>query len=93
MKNLKLIFSLSALAGTALLLATAPGNSATSASQCLRMNMTAAECACQDALDSGSSSAIRQFRRLYPRSDTACNATASTGAAWYPHEQEFLTKD
>jgi hypothetical protein len=39
---------------------------------------TKAECACLVALDTGSRSALRKFLQLYPRSDTACNALAST---------------
>jgi hypothetical protein len=37
-----------------------------------------AECACEIALNSGSRNTLRQFLLLYPRSDTACNAQAST---------------
>jgi hypothetical protein len=39
---------------------------------------TKAECACQMALEIGSKNALRKFMRLYPRSNTACNALAST---------------
>ena len=40
--------------------------------------LTRAEQACQQALDDGSEEALRKFLKLYPSSDTACYALAST---------------
>ena len=94
MKKLTAFFSISALAGAALLLAAAPGNTASYTSDEPEVNMAAAERACQIALDTGSAKALQQYRRLYPSADTACNATASTGRMWTrPEERKFLTVD
>ena len=43
--------------------------------------LTEAECACQAALDQGTTNALKDFLRLYARDadDTACGALASTG--------------
>jgi hypothetical protein len=80
MKNLKSLFSVTALAATALttLALTMSSGSAISAK---RSCGTKAECACQIALDSGSTRALRAFLRLYPKSNTACGALASTAVA------------
>ena len=42
--------------------------------------LTEAECACQAALDQGTTNALKDFLRLYARdaNDTACGALAST---------------
>ncbi len=80
MKTLAVAIKLSTLAATALIIASISSQAATSSKQCRRMGLNAAECACQDALNSGSQLAIKKFLRLYPRSDTACNAINSTAA-------------
>jgi hypothetical protein len=48
------------------------------ASNCRKMGLSSAECACKIALVSGSQNALRSFLQKYPGSDTACNALAST---------------
>jgi hypothetical protein len=75
MNSTKSIFSITAFAATALttLALTVSSGSAVSANCGSK-----AECACQIALDSGSKSAMRTFKRLYPHSNTACSALNST---------------
>lgn len=43
--------------------------------------LTEAECACQAALDEGTTNALKDFLKLYAKdaNDTACGALASTG--------------
>jgi hypothetical protein len=43
--------------------------------------LTEAECACQAALDEGTTNALKSFLRLYAKNadETACGALASTG--------------
>jgi hypothetical protein len=83
MKNIKTLLGISALAvaaATAFYIGTISANAATKCT-------TRAECACQVALDSGSSSALRTFMRLYPHSDTACNAVNSTAVIGFDDNQ------
>jgi hypothetical protein len=67
-RSMRSIAALAATATAVLFLTTVSGNAASSGSQK----------ACQNALDMGTKSALRAFLRKYPKSDTACNALAST---------------
>jgi hypothetical protein len=67
-RSMRSIAALAATATAVLFLTTVSGNAASSGSQK----------ACQNALDIGTKSALRAFMRKYPKSDTACNALAST---------------
>ena len=78
MKTVKVVFSLAALAGSALVLASISGQAANTSASCKKGGLSGAECACQLALDTGSSVALQKFLRIYPHADTACNAQAST---------------
>jgi hypothetical protein len=75
MKKLNAILKISGLMSTALVLMTISGEAA---SNCRKMGLSKAECACSAALSTGSQSALRKFLQVYPGSDTACNAMAST---------------
>jgi hypothetical protein len=83
MNSRKSIFGITALAATALatLALTVSSGSAISANCGSK-----AECACQVALDSGSRSAMRTFKRLYPHSNTACNALNTTSESGRPFD-------
>ena len=73
-KPIKSIATLAMSATAVVFLTAASGNAATSGSG-------KAEIACQQALNIGSSSALRAFLRTYRNSNTACNALASTASA------------
>ena len=77
MVNRKLL-SLSIIAATAATGIFLSLGSVQAANFCNTKGYNKAECACQVALDTGSRSALRLFLKRYPRSDTACNAMAST---------------
>jgi uncharacterized membrane protein YgcG len=70
-KSMRNFATLAATATAVLFLTAVSGNAASSSSQI----------ACQKALDIGTKSALRAFMRAYPKSDTACNALASTASA------------
>ena len=72
-KPIKSIATLAMSATAVVFLTAASGNAATSDSR-------KAEIACQQALNIGSSSALRAFLRKYRNSNTACNASASTAS-------------
>lgn len=78
MKKSHLVSSFAALAISTLFLTSISSDAAVNAKKCRLAGMTIVECACENALNSGSQKALRLFLRQYPGSDTACNATAST---------------
>ena len=78
MKKSHLVSSFAALAISTLFLTSVSSDAAVNAKKCRLAGMTIVECACENALNSGSQKALRLFLRQYPGSDTACNATAST---------------
>ena len=59
--------------------ASTAGVQAASLKSCMAGGLTKAECACEVALEKGTKQAIRDFLRSYPRSKTACSATAFVG--------------
>jgi hypothetical protein len=73
-KSMSRIATLAVTATAALFLTAVSGNTASLSSR-------KAEFACQKALDIGSKSALRAFLRTYPKTDTACNALASTASS------------
>ena len=77
MKNLRAFFILSsALVIAGSFYASTASTQAASLKSCMAGGLTKAECACEIALEKGTKQAIRDFLKSYPRSKTACSATA-----------------